>query len=217
MDQTLTVDQVFALLMDESKRNGNGDLWGVIKGTAIVMRESGGNTRAFRPASKNPNGGNDRGLWQWNDKWHPDISDTDAYNPVKATQWAYRKSGGFKEFEPWDGAKIKGSDIVKAAEAANRAGYDASKLTDTPVGAYMDVGSQIPIIGGVIDAAGNVVDDATDKLFGWSDALGSLLSNLIDANWWKRIGVGAIGILVIIVALVVVFAKPAAEIANPIQ
>src|SRR4051812_45562916 len=36
----------------------------------------------------NSDGSIDRGIWQINDKAHPDISDADAYDPVKATAWA---------------------------------------------------------------------------------------------------------------------------------
>jgi hypothetical protein len=36
----------------------------------------------------NPDGSIDRGLWQINDKAHPDVTDADAFDPVKATAWA---------------------------------------------------------------------------------------------------------------------------------
>lgn len=95
----LTPEQVAGLIVNNG---GRGD--GVVTGVAIVGRETGGtfDTRAFRPASANPGGGNDRGMWQWNDKAHPEITDADAYDPQRATAWAARKSAGFTDFGPWD-------------------------------------------------------------------------------------------------------------------
>lgn len=34
----------------------------------------------------NPKGSIDRGLYQWNNYWHPEVSDEVAYNPEKATR-----------------------------------------------------------------------------------------------------------------------------------
>jgi len=34
----------------------------------------------------NRNGTIDRGLYQWNDFWHPEVSDEEAYDPEKATR-----------------------------------------------------------------------------------------------------------------------------------
>ncbi len=34
----------------------------------------------------NKDGSRDRGAFQWNDKWHPEVSDADAFDVVKATQ-----------------------------------------------------------------------------------------------------------------------------------
>ena len=214
MEQVLTIDQVFALLKKEAEKNGNNKVGGVIKGTAIVMRESGGNVKAFRPASKNPAGGNDRGIWQWNDKWNPEISDADAYDPVKATEWAYKKSGGFTHFKPWDGAKITKAQFDAAVEAARRYGIDIKD--GWSVGAVIDVGTNVlddlPIVGPAID----VVTGAADSILGWTEALGKLLSNLIDPSWWKRIGVGALGLVIVIAALVLVFRTSVVDAVNPL-
>lgn len=34
----------------------------------------------------NTDGSRDRGLFQWNSKWHPEVSDEQAFNPITATQ-----------------------------------------------------------------------------------------------------------------------------------
>lgn len=52
----------------------------------------------------NPDGSKDRGLFQINDKWHPNVSDEAAFNPITATQFFCRavKGGNLKW---WDLSK----------------------------------------------------------------------------------------------------------------
>lgn len=48
----------------------------------VATCESGLNPYAV---NKNTNGTTDRGLYQWNDYWHPEITDEMAFNPYYAT------------------------------------------------------------------------------------------------------------------------------------
>lgn len=224
-ESVLTPVQIFNLLMAEQKKHSDGNLWGVVKGTAIVYRESRGNPKARRDASQNSAGGNDRGLWQWNDKWNPEISDTDAYDPVKATEWAYKKSNGFTDFGPWKGASITPDTLRIAVKAAVDAGYSAAglfKITEP-----IPVSASDPVKGGTIGdtpwyedvgvAVADGVASVKDKLFGWAEALGTLLSALIDPSWWKRIGVGVLGVAVVIGALVLMFGQSVNDAVNPLE
>ena len=43
----------------------------------------------------------DRGILQINTKWHPEVSDLDAFNPVTAFQAGYEISKGGTNFTPW--------------------------------------------------------------------------------------------------------------------
>lgn len=43
----------------------------------------------------------DRGILQINDRWHPEVSDLEAYNPVTAFQAGYRISNGGTKFSDW--------------------------------------------------------------------------------------------------------------------
>lgn len=54
-------------------------------GIAVAMCESGLNPKAtlFNPSSNST----DRGLFQWNSKYHVEIPDIDAFDPTKATEW----------------------------------------------------------------------------------------------------------------------------------
>jgi hypothetical protein len=50
---------------------------------AVAKCESGLRADAV---NVNTTGSKDRGLYQWNDKYHPDITDEMAFNPEKATE-----------------------------------------------------------------------------------------------------------------------------------
>jgi hypothetical protein len=49
----------------------------------VALCESGLDPKARH---LNKDGSIDRGLYQWNDYWHPEVSDADAYDPEKATR-----------------------------------------------------------------------------------------------------------------------------------
>lgn len=87
------------------------------KGCAVVASESGRNPAATHINYKrNADGsyvldanGNkivdsiDRGMWQINDKAHPEVSDEDAFDPVASTKAALRISTGGTNYSPWVG------------------------------------------------------------------------------------------------------------------
>lgn len=60
----------------------------------------------LNPAAKNTNanGSIDRGLFQWNNKWHPEITDEIAYDAEKAT-WAFCKAVNKGFIGWWDASK----------------------------------------------------------------------------------------------------------------
>lgn len=66
--------------------------------TAIALAESGGNTQATHT---NTDGSIDRGLFQINNRWHPDVTDACAFDPVCATQAALKISNGGTSFGAW--------------------------------------------------------------------------------------------------------------------
>jgi hypothetical protein len=67
---------------------------------SIAMAESSGD-----PLNQGFNAGPpvsvDRGLWQINSYYHPEVSDACAYNPVCCCQQAYRISSGGTDWTPW--------------------------------------------------------------------------------------------------------------------
>lgn len=86
----------------------------VIRAAAIMYAESGGDPLAVCYNITKPDGskgcskvppddgrGYDRGVWQWNSKAWPTITDVVAYDPVRATRIAYDVSKGFTQWQPW--------------------------------------------------------------------------------------------------------------------
>jgi peptidoglycan hydrolase-like protein with peptidoglycan-binding domain len=78
---------------------------------AVALAESGGRTHVVNTAGNHPPS-RDRGLWQINDYWHPEVSDAQAFDPQACaaatwrisshgaswTQWSAYNSGSYKQF-----------------------------------------------------------------------------------------------------------------------
>jgi cell wall-associated NlpC family hydrolase len=64
--------------------------------TAVALAESGGNSSAH-----NPRGEDSRGLWQINARAHPQLGQTDLYNPVQNAKAAFAVSHGGDDISPW--------------------------------------------------------------------------------------------------------------------
>lgn len=67
---------------------------------AVISAESGRDPAATNAAGNTPPSV-DRGLWQINDYWHPEVTDAQAFDPVLATKEALRISNGGTSFAPW--------------------------------------------------------------------------------------------------------------------
>ncbi len=95
---------------------------------AVILAESGGD-----PLAKNVNSPTsvDRGLWQINSKWHPEVSDECAFDPVCSTREAKRISNGGADFSQWT-AFTKGTyaHFIPRAQAAIAA-LDSTSSADT--------------------------------------------------------------------------------------
>lgn len=164
----------------------------IIQAAAIMLAESGGDTDAFRPASKNPKGGNDRGLWQWNDKAWPQISDLVAYDPAMSTRQALIVSEGFSKWGPW--ARSNGLNHQHDTYKTIKAEYE------NMLGVVVD---DTPILSD-IDPDADGIPDAVEGLASWTDALGKLLGNLTSADWWRRVGVGVLGVAFVLLAVILI-------------
>ena len=65
---------------------------------AVCLAESGGNCGA---KYVNAGGSIDRGLWQINDYWHKEVTDSCAYNCACNGKEAYRISSSGTSWTPW--------------------------------------------------------------------------------------------------------------------
>lgn len=183
-----------------------------IRAASIMMAESGGNTAArcynydrdgksacsptpLPAGTPGTQRGIDRGVWQWNSVAWPDISDMAADEPETATDIAYRVSDAFTSWGPWRGSRgldpnSEPSKII-AAQYRNMMGV---VVDDTPILSQLD-----PNADGIPEGLAPVI--------GWAEGLGRLLGRLLDPAWWRRIGVGALGLLLVIIALVLTIAR----------
>ena len=78
-------------------KRGGGSSSSCPTAVAVAWAESHGNPRA---RGNNP-GSYDRGLWQINSKWHPDVSDSCAYDAACNAKNAVRISSGGSRWSPW--------------------------------------------------------------------------------------------------------------------
>jgi malate synthase len=92
----ITTYEALALCYAVGFRSGN-----LTTAVALMAAESARFTGAWHvnyPGSLQES--TDRGLFQINDKWHQDLSDSDAYDPVKNAAYAFKMSSG-RWFTPW--------------------------------------------------------------------------------------------------------------------
>lgn len=77
---------------------------GLVLAVAVALTESGGVTNATgmnRSGSGRQVTSIDRGLWQINNVYHPEVSDACAYDPACCAQAAYRISRSGTNWTPW--------------------------------------------------------------------------------------------------------------------
>ena len=91
-------------------------------GAAIVQAESAGNpvARLDNKAQNPPGKGVDRGLWQINSFWHPEVSDPEADDPVASTKhaWRIKKARGWSEWSTFKGKTPPYLKFLSGAEQA---------------------------------------------------------------------------------------------------
>lgn len=116
---------------------------GAVKAVAVALAESGGRTDAVNRNSDKYRSV-DRGLWQINSKWHPEVSAAQAFNPATAARHAYRISSGGKSWSPWSAWK-NGAALTQlgrarlAVAAAQRGTPGAAKIKNGTPGSGGEV------------------------------------------------------------------------------
>lgn len=204
-----TPAEIYKVIHAETvKNNSSATIAQEVVVTSIVLAESGGHSHIvnMNQGGSAP-GSRDRGWYQWNDHFNPDITDAMAFDPVAATHAAYVKSNGWKNLDPyWTG------DPGRSADKVQQTGYTLFQAGAIPLGEYVgdpsiigDVTYAAGQVGGAVTGAVGAVGDAVSSITSWTAGLTSLLAHLLDPSWWKRVGIGALGVSLIIVAIVLVF------------
>lgn len=184
---------------------------------AIAYAESNGISNAYRPAGSNPDGGNDHGLLQINDKWHPEVPVHESYHPRLAFRHALRIADGGEDFTPWTVWKRGGLDKDTARRAVMNPVDPGPRMTELnrwylakhPGTAILGGGlGDLPlpnagseILGTVGDAASAVANAAKAPLAVLAtiaDRITDLIGTLMSPEWWLRIGIGVLGAAMIL-------------------
>lgn len=177
---------------------------GLADAIAVALAESGGNPKAVH-VNADKYRSRDRGLWQINDHWHPEVSDAAAFDPARCAAAAFRISGGGRSWSAWSTWKSG------AAQAQlSRARMAANQSAGAPIAQNVGLNLPNPIDpllgglglldllggkGGVTGGIGSTLDAAKAgvllavKAGGW----------LADSHNWGRVAMvvgGTAGVLI---------------------
>lgn len=212
---------------------GNASPEQAITAVAIAWAESGGRTNAYRPEQLNPLGGSDHGLFQVNDKAHRYSLDV-LYNPYGNVNAARQISKQWTDWGPWaygpnSYRETSRTDLdLAGATAAVQTPVDPSarinaipgieavapSISGQPAGDlpwWARIGEAANRPGGAGLGTTDAISDGRigDAIRAGIDAtplavLAQFLGTLSDPLWWRRIGVGALGVGLVVLALVLV-------------
>lgn len=180
---------------------------GLRNAVAVALAESGGRTNAVGVNSDRYRS-RDRGLWQINDHWHPEVSDAAAFDPARAAAAAYRISAGGSNWSAWSTWKNGSAQAQfgRAQLAIGKAG------TAPAAGTAQNVGLNLPdpldpLLGGLglLDLLGGK-NGVTGGIGSTLDAAKAGIALAVkagawmaDAHNWGRVAMvtgGTVGVLV---------------------
>lgn len=175
--------------------------------TAVALAESGGRTHATG-VNSDAYRSRDRGLWQINSHWHPEVTNAQAYDPATAARAAYTISHGGKDWSAWStyGNGTAAANLGRAQVAvaqAKAAGYGSRKGQKGPRSGVQTVGIHLPPLGpfgpfngvplpggplgplgGLTQGGGNPLSNLGGNLATSGKALGSLAVLGVHAGQW---------------------------------
>lgn len=106
---------------------------GLVKAIAVALAESGGNERATN-TNTDTYRSVDRGLWQINSHWHPEVSAAQAFNPATAARHALRISKGGTDWSQWSTWPVAAGVQLGRARLAAAPYLNVKSYTYTPGG-----------------------------------------------------------------------------------
>lgn len=162
----------------------------VIRACAIIIAESGGvpNARNVNGASSSAPGSVDRGLCQFNDQAFSWLTDAQCYSVPDVLSAMFFVSKHFSDWGPWHGSAglDNTSPAYKTAAAADLARTGIAVPADDPLTA----------------AAVTTAQTVQNLAPGVLAVLGKVLALLTNGSFWQRVGIGALGLLFVVVAIV---------------
>lgn len=181
----MTSEQVAALAYQAGFRDR-----ALLIAIALAQSESSNN-----PAAVNPTSGA-AGLWQIKPSAHPEFDKAKLLDPAYNAMAAYQVAGspggtpGPKSFNPWEDYKNgKFRRYIGAAADAAR--------TVEPAGQYEGSSGASPAgnpVAPVVTAAKETAKIVTEPLA----VIGRFFAALINARLWFRVGLGALGVLLLV-------------------
>lgn len=99
----------------------------LVAAVAVALAESGGRTDVVN-VNDDPWRSRDRGLWQINDHWHPEVGDTGAFLPASAASATYRISKAGSDWSQWSTWK---NGAAQAQMSRARLGVAQAGITTT--------------------------------------------------------------------------------------
>lgn len=198
-------DQQITELAYNAGFRGEALRWAV----AIAKAESGGNPSAYNPeaaAGTAPNAGS-RGLWQIYGTAHPQYNSSIAFDPAvnaRAAFEVYREAGN--RFTPWstfnNGMASQYVNGLKIKQPTN------NNRPSTPAarGGVSGTGSASGGLPAVVQDAQNTTQALSDI------ASGKFIENIFSKVDKVSLGFYIGGLVLILVGLAVLFAKPAAQL-----
>lgn len=200
---TLTADQVAALALGAGLAPDKA-----IIAVAVAKPESGWRTEAF-----NGNGGTgdlSYGLWQINmigtlgparRQQFGITTNEQLFDPQTNAKAMAIVSGGGSNWSPWTGYKSGAyhAYLAEATAAVNRVS------SGTGGGGGLPIPSPGDIAGGIGDVLGSLPNplDAASGLADVLKSVGEFFAKLLQPEFWKRLGVGVVGAVLIIGGVVV--------------
>lgn len=151
---------------------------------AVLLAESGGRTDAI---NVNTDGSRDRGPWQINDRAHPDVPDSCAFDSVCSTDAALRiyKAAG-NSFKPW---------------------------VAFTSGSYKDKMGQVKIGDANVEEQGFAKIDPLARAMDFLEGF----EILFDAGFWRRAGLILLGILAAVLGVYMIGREYLPSVPLPIK
>lgn len=172
-------------------------------GVAIVNRESRRDSEARNTAGNTPPS-TDRGLWQINDHWHPEVSDGCAYNAGCATLAAAKISGGWSSWSQWAtydaGIGRPYLGLARGAIAAHKRGVTSGIVTDASRAIEVGGIDGGDISGGGLEAPIKAAGDLASSLADIARFFVGLGELLLTPEGWLRLGKLILGVAALLIA-----------------